>query len=383
VSPDAVAPGAPRALATVRVQEVGPGDAPARARYDALFESCPDALIQQSSWWADVVAPLGPDEPILLLASVDGLDVGGLPLYVFEGEAGPIVTSVPQAGPMGGVFLRPGLAPDAREEACCALLQRAIRLAEERRALALTLITNPFEEDGGAYDRHLRPDLVLENFTQWVAIGEAVAGDRIILRDYSRRSNLSRNVRKARARGFRAGLSSSSADFDKWYAVHRERHQQLGAAPLREELLRGLLGVLGPRGKAFLVLVKDGDRVVSGCLNVQHRAVVDAFMLSLDADYAEAGVNFLVTEECLLESARRGARAYNWQSSPGRQSGVYAYKAQWGSREARYRFVTRLFAPPARLEALGAERLRTAYAGHYLVPFAALQDGFGRRLYEK
>src|SRR5207249_1087653 len=92
------------------VEAFGLGDLPWRARYDALFAACPAAFVQQSSPWAEAIAPLGPDRVILLLFHDGTRDVAGLPLYLFEGPSGPVLTSVPQPGPLGGVFVRPGLA---------------------------------------------------------------------------------------------------------------------------------------------------------------------------------------------------------------------------------------------------------------------------------
>ena len=105
----------------MRVVTVDFSDPTSLARYDALFEGCPNALIQQSSYWAQAVAPLGPDRPIFLLAEHEGRDIAGLPLYLYEGPSGTIMTSVPQPGPMGGVFAAE-LADGAREQAFAALL---------------------------------------------------------------------------------------------------------------------------------------------------------------------------------------------------------------------------------------------------------------------
>src|SRR5437867_2601579 len=80
-----------------------------RLRYDQLFGACPRASIQQSSLWAEVIGDIGPDQPMFLLANDGGQDVAGLPLYLYEHPLGNVLSSVPQPGPLGGVFTRPGL----------------------------------------------------------------------------------------------------------------------------------------------------------------------------------------------------------------------------------------------------------------------------------
>src|SRR5262245_5451084 len=149
----------------------GLDDGAARRQYDALFADCPHAFIQQSTAWAEAIAALGPDQPLFLMAVREGAAVGGLPLYLFQGPAGSILTSVPQAGPLGGVFVRRG---EPAEPVYAALLERAERIAREQRCLAFTVITSPFADDLALYERHLRPDLLLENFTQAVSLERVI-----------------------------------------------------------------------------------------------------------------------------------------------------------------------------------------------------------------
>ena len=67
--------------------------------YEQLFKDCPHALIQQSTYWADVISPISNDTPYFLVAyGKDSNPLGGLPLYHFQGDLGGILTSVPHAG---------------------------------------------------------------------------------------------------------------------------------------------------------------------------------------------------------------------------------------------------------------------------------------------
>jgi hypothetical protein len=325
-----------------------------------------------------VVAELGPDRPRFLVCSEAGRDVAGLPLYLFEHPLGNVLSSVPQAGPLGGVFCRRELGEEERERAYAGLLRRADDLARETRCLSLTLITNPFRPDLPLYERHLAPDHVLENFTQFIALEEVVVDGRLVLRDLERRTSLSRNLRKARAAGLEVEPCRSDADFEAWLRVHAQAHARLGVTPLPRRLLENARRVLEPLGKSLLLLAKAGGEVASGCLYVLHRDVLDVFLLSMNTEYADRGPNFLLTERSLLWARQRGVRIYNWQSAPSRESGVYRYKAQWGSREAPYHFVTRRLCPPERLQQIGLERLRAEYRGHYVVPFGVFRDGFDR-----
>lgn len=359
----------------MHVASFGLDDPSLRDRYDRLFESCPDAFIQQSSYWAEVIADLGPDSPILLLANHDGEDIAGLPLYLYRGQHGNVLTSVPQAGPMGGVFCRQGLAEHEMHALYQVLLSTAIRLAQAHECLALSIITNPFRPDEELYERHLGVDLWLENFTQHVPIEATVIEGRITLRDYCRRSNLSRNVRTAQQCGYTIRFCQSDDELEAWHAIHVERHRQLGATPLPLQLFRNMRRHLEPRGKARLVIVAAGDEIASGCFYVYHKDVMDVYILSVNPHFLEKSPNFANTEYSLLWAGSMGCRIYNWQSSPHRASGVYQYKRQWGSIESPYYYVTKLFCEPDRLRRLGPAAIRQGYPWHYVAPFAALEDG--------
>lgn len=357
----------------MRAVTVDLADQALRARYDALFEACPRAFIQQSTDWAEVIAELGPDTPIFLLCEAEGADVAGLPLYLYAHPFGHLLTSVPQAGPLGGVFARGDLAPEQREAAYRCLLDAAVALAERHRCVALTVITDPFSKDDlDRYTRCLGPTLVLENFTQWIPL------DRPLPRSHGHRNNLNRAAR--------AGTTvevGTREDLTAWYGIHRGRHAALGAPPLPRRLFENIFDGLVPRGKAEFLVARSAAGLVAGAVYICHRDVTDVFMLSADSEHLASGASFLLTDRSLDRAQARGARIYNWQSSPSRDSGVYRYKQQWGSLETDYYFLTRLFCSPEYLARLGLDTVRAAYPGHYVVPYGAFERGFDARHFRK
>ena len=75
-------------------------------RYELLLAACPNAFIQQSIQWSMAIKDEGPDVPIFLLIELDGEAIAGMPLYLFKVDWGNIITSIPQPGPIGGVFFK-------------------------------------------------------------------------------------------------------------------------------------------------------------------------------------------------------------------------------------------------------------------------------------
>jgi hypothetical protein len=357
---------------------------PDRALYDTFFESCGGAFLQQSTYWAEVIAELGPDTPFFLLAEDAGEPLAGLPLYLFEHRLGNVLTSVPQTGPLGGMFLRPSLSATTARACYAALLQEAVSLAQAHRCVALSLITHPFINDLPHYQAHLQPDYVFENFTQYIELREHFdPAGAVRLPDYHRRTNLSRNLAKARRAGFRLRYCTDPSEIDALYQVHLKRHAEIAAPPIDARLLRNIAIHLVPRGKAFFLVIESDTGIASWGVYLHHREVVDVLRLNMDSAAAAHCPNFFNTDESLRHCLPLGVTHYNWQSAPSRASGVYRYKQQWGSRESTYHYVTKLFCPPTYLAELGLETLQREYPLHFIAPYAAATQNFAPGFYRK
>ena len=79
--------------------------------YKNFFESCISGLIQQSIYWSEIISPISPDKSYFILTrdSESHKALAGLPLYFYQNNLGNILTSVPHAGPLGGVLILPDL----------------------------------------------------------------------------------------------------------------------------------------------------------------------------------------------------------------------------------------------------------------------------------
>lgn len=351
------------------------GASPADGEYDAFLDTCRRSVVQQSTVWRDVIAPLGPDEPRLLLARDGRGAAGALPLYIFRGPFGAVATSVPQPGPLGGVACADGR-PD-RPGVYRFLLEAAVRLAREEGCALLTVLTSPFDDDAGLCREILRPEYELENYTQVIRLAEVFpdAGEPAYLREGSwppygtkDKTNIRRNLSRAREAGLRVEEPEGERDFEAWYAVHRERHQGVGARPLDRELFRRILDVAAPAGRALLLLVRDGSEVAGGCFFVFNRRIADVFLMSARDEALGRGANYALTHAFLGLARERGFELLNWQSSPSRGGGVYEFKRRWGSRESPYRFLTRVTGDVAPILAAGDDEVRQGYRNHYVLP---------------
>jgi hypothetical protein len=334
------------------------------AQLDAFFETCPTSVAQQTVGWRDVIAATGRDEPVFLGCRRAGRLVGVLPAYRYEGPLGAILTSVPQAGPLGGIACAPETDP---EPIYGALVRSFLEVAAARGCALATLITNPFWPDRTLYERQRRPDYVLENVCQVLDLGGALDGEGQPL---AGSEHLQRNLRKARAARLVVDDLQTAASVSDLYAIHVERHGEIGATPLPEELFAGALAHMVPRDKArfFFVRVAESGAMVGGGFYLHHQAVVDALMPAVRHDAAQQGANYLLALHSIRWAAARGLRFYNWQGSPP-DGGVYRFKRQWGSRDVPYAFLTWITGDETPFVRSTVDAVRRSYAWHYVLPY--------------
>lgn len=367
----------------MEVIEINFNDGQLVERYDNFFDSCPNAFIQQSTYWADVIRDIGPDKPIFLLCNDDGQDIAGLPLYLYQQDSGNILTSVPQPGPLGGIFYRDDISDEKIEDIYRILLKQAVEIAERYHCITLSIITNPFNNDMDFYEKYLSPDFVFENFTQCILNDEIFEGNKIVLRDYNRRSALSRNLKAGKEYGYEISFCEDKKKLQDWYEIHKRRHTELGAQPLTFRLFENMFKILVSRDKARLILLERDGQIASGCFFIYHRNVMDVFMLSMNSDYARHGVNYVNTDYSIHWARDMGISHYNWQSSQSRESGVYEYKKRWGSVDNTFYYVTKLLCKPETIQEIGLDSLKRQYQWHYVVPFGVFSEGFDKKYFKK
>jgi len=335
-----------------------------RDEIDAFFEACPESFAQQTTAWRDVIAPIGPDEPIFLGCRDGGRLVGVLPAYRFAGPMGAILTSVPQPGALGGVAALPGA---DRESVYSALVEALLKVARDRDCSLATVIENPFRPDRALYDRTLEPDFVLENRTLVLDLDDDVGPSGTCLHASE---NLRRNLRKALSGETVIDDTQTSENVDAWYAIHAGRHGRIGAAPLPRALFTNALHFMVPRDKArfFFVRLASTGEMIGGGFYLFHGRVIDAFMTALRDEHARLAPNHLLGAHTIAWAKRRGLRFYNWEPSPP-SGGVDRFKRQWGSRDMAYHYLTRITGDAEALLRSTPEEISRSYPRHYVLPF--------------
>jgi hypothetical protein len=353
------------------------------SEYEELYSRCPHALVQQSTVWSDVVCSSIPDTPYFGVAyDVGNNAVAGLPMYHFDGPLGGILTSVPHAGPLGGIFHLNRLDTEERKAVYSILTGSMLDLAAKLGCVSCTVISNPFKPDAEMYGLLRKPEYVFKNFCQAVSVSDAFTKEGRFdahCADYNQ--NIHYRVGLASRRGYfirNAGMES----FDEWYAIHVERHTKIGAAPLPRSLLAAMVEMLCKKNMGGLIVAVKNSRITGGFINIWNADVADAYMMSSSGEALKDGANWAMTEYSIKEASVSGRQWYNFQSS-GRNSGVYDFKRRFGAKELEYFFLTWTLPGFDRMLKSGAEEIAVHYKWHYAVPFAAIKAGVAHGFYEK
>ncbi len=350
-----------------------PASDPAQdAELEAFFRACPTSFAQQTPCWRNVITCIDRDEPMFLGCRQGGVLVGVLPAYRFDGPLGAILTSVPQAGPLGGVAAHPEAEAERVYEA---LLTAFVELGISSRCAFATVISNPLWPDAELCMRMLKPDYVLQNTCQVLDLEEAFDRDGGLA---TASTNLRRNLRKARSGKLRVDENQTLVNVEEWYEIHASRHRELGAKPLPKGMFTAALEhmVACDKGRFIFVRLADSGEMVAGGFYVFNGMVVDALMPSVRTEFAKLAPNYLLASHSIEWARKRGLRYYNWQGSPP-EGGVYRFKRQWGSRDFGYCFLTRITGDAEPFLESTVDEISRAYPWHYVLPFDRIGASVG------
>jgi hypothetical protein len=340
----------------------------ASAEVQAFLEDSPESFAQQTPGWARVVEAVGPDRSSVVLCRDGARLLGILPAHLAPGPLGSILVSAAQAGALGGVALAGGVEP---EPVTAALLAGFTAFARAQGAALATVYTNPIWPDSERIERLLAPEYVLENACQVLDLERGVAADGSFP---LASENLRRNLRRAEGARLIVEREATEASVREWYALHAERHGEIGARALPEALFRTALAELVPAGKAsffFVRLAGEPRTMVAGGFYVHHGQVIDALMPAWRSEFAALAPNHLLAAHSLRWARSQGYRHYNWQGSPP-EGGVRRFKLQWGSADRSYRLCTRVTGDATRFLAAKPAEIRRGYPWHFALPFDVL-----------
>lgn len=331
-----------------------------------FLENSPLAYVQQTIQWRDVIESFDTDNSVFIVVQEQGDIVGILPVYIFRSKHGNIINSVPYPGPIGGVVISPN--HPNRELVFLKLMNAVDNLVKKENCVLATIISSPFIPDEEWYRKYFQPTWEMDNYTLYIDLTKPITTTSHF------RNNLKRMVNRAAGLGYKVRETQDKRMLERWYEVHKKRHEALGLDPLPEKLVTGILKYLIPENKAKFFVVTKNDKLEAGCLVCYHKSIIDTYMLSGNSTAYRDGAVYLLIDHILSLARKNKFKIFNWQSSKPRGGGPYNFKMQWGSQETPYYFFTKQYGDITPLLKLGLDHIKEEYKWHFVLPYNILSS---------
>jgi hypothetical protein len=316
---------------------------------DALGADSPSVLGYHYPFYRDVLDELGVGTPHYLgVLDAAGELLACLPGFVRRTEVGTVYSSLPFFGPNAGVLCRPERAAELQGPLLGAALAFVRSQPNPLSASFYTPLLGPME----GYDSALPQALVVERFTQYQALDKV---------DSERKYD----VRKADASGV-VVTHCPPEHWDALYDLYADNCREFGIPLKPRAAVRGLLERGGERVRSYLAW-REGA-LVAGLILLQSPQTVSYYLPALRSEARVYQPTVKLIDHAMRQARASGRRYWNWESSPGRQSGVYFFKRKWGAVESRYRIYVHLLCPEERLRGLGRDRLEQAFPYFFVYP---------------
>lgn len=345
--------------------------------FDRLVLDDSHSFIQQTTAWADIVSTIAGDKPVYIYDETDDYSIGAS-LYLFRCEHGNILVSNVQAGSIGCFFYNGK--EENRWAAYDSLIQEIYSYAKKNNCISVTLTSNPYSKDNEIIKNSFSPEAGMHTFISVINIKDYFNDNgEVIFRDYNRRTNLSRNVKKSYGNDFKFNVNNNLEDIKYWYEnIHNKRIIELGGKPLPYELFKNIFS--NPefeKNRVFFCTYKDGKMAGGDVCIFSLNGNFDNFMMSTDSDYIEMGINYFLTDNILKWCYSNGIKIYNWQSSNPPEGGIFNFKKQWGSEVLPYEYFTKIIDMDRFKKLLEYDINETIniYSGHFIAPYSTLAKG--------
>lgn len=267
-------------------------------------------------------------------------------------------------GPNAGALVADAESADAAE-VTRELLSAAVADARSFDCGSMT-IYSPVDAAADTYRAGLEGcDFDVERVTQWLPLPED--------REQSPWPRKVRyDIRRAEAQGVTVRPVANEEECDRVWDIYLANCEEAGIPLKPRDHIRWLYREMGPHA-VFLVAEQHGT-FVAGLLCLVGGGVISYYLPCTSPGARSSQPGLLLLDRAVAIGRSAGARALNFEASPGIDSGVYAFKARCGGRPVPYKVFVKLLKPRAldTYRALTADGLARAVPHAFIVPFAAI-----------
>ena len=327
----------------------------------AFIDSLEFVPIQHDPRWSRIYRMLDHEKFFIAVARKKNVIIGISTFTIYEGPFGNILHANPYMG-YGGVSCIPGMENEVIRSLMIGLLDWSAYFD----CITVSVSTPPFSEAiADYYISALEADLSYKNFYQYHCI-DRHPFDNLTSK---RRHAFASEVRRAESSGIKISQAVNALEVENWLDIYEERYAQIGARILPRTFQMMLWNTFAPVGKAELHLACQDGQLLGGTLFLIGSGIVDYFSTAFRTDSMKLYPGTLILHRAFNRFIDLGIRRFNWQSSPSRNSGVYAYKKRWGALEGEHLILTKILGDPKVFLQRPLHEVRDAYGGHFVLPY--------------
>jgi hypothetical protein len=331
---------------------------------DRLGAVYPGVLGYHYPFYREMLREIGMGEALYFGAWSGGELVGVLPGFLRRSRTGAAYCSLPFFGPNAGVICE----PHGQEEAIHHALFGAVidHLSGVRDLLTGSFYTPFLFDRFQLYDRVMPKAVVVERTTLYLFLPEAASNSH------------SRRLLAAEPRpGVEIRTCVTPQRVAEFYDVYLANCAASGIPIKPRRAVQAVMTRGTEAGRVRCYFAYRGGEMIAGLVAMWGPSTASYYIPCTRPDMRPLQPGTALAGRAVRDAALAGLRFWNWEGSPSRESGVFRFKAKWGSLESLYRIYVRPYVPEEVFREIGADRLVAEFPNVYVYPHARLLQPVG------
>ncbi|MFC2150222.1 GNAT family N-acetyltransferase [Calditrichota bacterium] len=320
-----------------------------------IGEHNPNLLAYHYPYYRDLLISEGLGEGCFFLLEDDDKIVGLLPGMIKTGKYGSMFSSMPFFGANGGILLEDGL--DNSQVIPEALKLLHAYLTANYDMLGVSIYTPFYNEDLAPYRLLDIEHLWVDKFTQLSDLND----------DWPKKVRY--DIRRAAREGVKVITETDAAMQDKFFEIYVQNCQDYSIPQKSRALVDKLFELHKSNPNVMVHLAEYEGEIISGLITLRSFQTVSYYLPCNLPEFRSLQAGTLLIDEAANEAKQAGARFWNWESSPSRDSGVYQFKKRWGSEEQPFGILIIPGKSIDEIKQIGRQQLQEHYPYYFVIPF--------------
>ena len=332
-------------------------------KYDNFLLDISESLFYHSNKYRHFLRSYLKSKDIYFLAIDNDEIIGALPSFLFEGEKGKVLNSLPFYGSNGGVISK----VENRDVVSEILVDEFLSFGKNNGCVASTIITSPFGGPNAFYEQ-LEYDFRDERIGQITSISLDENSEEKLMKKFSSRAT---DVRKALKNSINVIERNDEKGIQFIMETHHENMDTIGGLSKPSEFFDLIPAIFTPGEDYKIYIAEKNGEFIAGVLLFYYNQKVEYFTPVVKAEYRTYQPLSLLIFRAFEDAAKRGFTSWNWGGTWISQEGVFNFKKKWNTDNTSYYYYSFLYAKE--ILQLSREEILSAFPNFFVLPFNVLK----------